>query len=231
MRRYMLFAGIAAPIVYVATVLVGGAITPGYDHLSQPVSALFETGAVYATPISAAFVAYNMLLLVFGAGLLVSGRMDRRILQVGAVMILFNGLFGVLIELAPMDAQGTPVTVPGIVHMVLAGLLVLTCIAALGAMAWGWRARFMSPLQVKENCIGRAGGNGVGTKPAADGIISAVDHRQLSDLDRGTRHNRGARHPIMSDQCRVTSLSAAAMCSHSDETLAVARRLPARRYQ
>lgn len=145
MRRYMLFAGIAAPIVYVATVLVGGAMTRGYDHLSQPVSALFETGAVYATPISAAFVAYNVLLLVFGAGLLVSGRMDHRMLQVGAVMILFNGLFGVLIELAPMDAQGTPVTVPGIVHMVLAGLLVLTCIAALGAMAWGWRARRQYP--------------------------------------------------------------------------------------
>lgn len=138
MRKYLLFAGILAPLVYVATVIIGGASTPGYDHLAQPVSALFEVGAPYATPISAAFVLYNLLLLVFGIALLATTGTRHLAIRLGAILILLNGLFGVAIELAPMDAQGTPVTLPGIIHMVLAGLLVLTCMAAMATMALGW---------------------------------------------------------------------------------------------
>jgi len=141
MNRFFQSAGILAPVVYVATVVIGGAMTPGYDHFAQPVSALFETGALHAAPISAAFVLYNVLLLIFGIGLLADRKLNAPMARLGASMILLNGLFGVLIELTPMDAQGTPVTIPGIVHMVLAGFLVLTCMVAMGAMACDWHRR------------------------------------------------------------------------------------------
>lgn len=145
MRKHMILAGVAAPILYLAIVVIGGWVTPGYDHLSRPVSALFEVGAPFALPISMAFVLYNLLLLAFGVALLLTAKMRQPAETLAAIMILLNGLFGVLIELAPMDAQGTPVTLPGIVHMVLAGLLVLTCMAAMGSAAWGWHVARQRP--------------------------------------------------------------------------------------
>jgi len=145
MNRPIALAGFAAPLVYVATVIVGGIVTPGYSHLDQPVSALFAVGAPYALPISAGFILYNLLLALFGLGLL-------RTLRWPALMILLNGAFGLVIELFPMDATGTPMTVPGLIHIVLAAGLVVTCIAAmaLAAVAW-WRAgthRVLLPITV-----------------------------------------------------------------------------------
>lgn len=134
----LLLSGFTAPLVYVATVVVGGWATPGYSHLTQPVSALFETGAPHAANVSFAFVVYNVLLVAFGLGLMLSARGLRSLQALAAAMVLLNGAFGLLIELAPMDPIGAPVTAAGIVHMVLAGLLVLTCMAAMASLALGW---------------------------------------------------------------------------------------------
>lgn len=127
-------AGQAAPLVYAATVVLGGAITPGYSHLHQPVSALFESGAAFAAPISLAFVAYNLLLIAFGAAIFRTTAQIRN----AAAMILLNGIFGVVIELTPMDPIGTPATLPGTLHLILAGLLVVTCAAAMALAALSW---------------------------------------------------------------------------------------------
>jgi len=129
-------AGCAAPLLYLATVVAGGWFTPGYGHLHQPVSALFEAGAPHALPVSLAFVAYNLLLVAFGAGLALRERPWP--LRLAAAMILVNGLAGLAIELTPMDPIGAPATVAGAAHLVLAGLLVLTCMAAMAAAAFGW---------------------------------------------------------------------------------------------
>lgn len=140
-RSILLATGFVAPLVYVATVLAGGWATPGYDHVSQPVSALFETGAPHALAVSLAFVGYNILLVAFGLGLHLVWRDADIWRRLTAWAILLNGAFGLLIELAPMDPVGAPATLPGTVHLVLAGLLVVTCMAAMALMVVSWRRR------------------------------------------------------------------------------------------
>lgn len=153
MQKLVSAAGLSAPLLYFCIVLIGGSITPGYDHLALPVSALFAAGALYATPISIGFVAYNLLLLFFGLGLFLGKWRKPWQLRLAAAMVLLNGLFGIVIELAPMDAQGTTVTATGIVHMVLAGLLVVTCMAAMGLAALGWHAEKRSPAFTRSTLV------------------------------------------------------------------------------
>jgi len=134
MNRLAAIAGLGAPSAYLATVLVGGALTPGYSHLTQPVSALFQGSAPLAAPVSAAFVIYNLLLMAFAIGLF-------RTLPGPATMILLNGAIGLVIELFPMDAPGAAMSFAGAIHIGLAAALVLTCTLAMGWAALEYRAR------------------------------------------------------------------------------------------
>lgn len=140
LRRALLLAGVAAPLVYLATVIAGGWATPGYDHLDAPVSALFESGAPHALPISIAFAAYNLLLVAFGIGLGTAFRDRPPALRLAAAMVALNGLLGLVIELTPMDPTGAPATPAGIAHLVIAALLSLGSMAAMAAAALGWRS-------------------------------------------------------------------------------------------
>jgi len=138
LHRLLLQAGIAAPLVYLATVAVGGWTTLDYSHLGDPVSALFAAGAPHALPISAAFVLYNLLLLAFGAGLLLSFRNEPIALRIAALMVLQSGVYGIVIEAFPMDPMGAPATFAGIAHIVVAALLLFSTIAAMVYAVIGW---------------------------------------------------------------------------------------------
>ena len=80
-RVLLLFAGVAAAALYVAIVDVSAAFTPGYSHVAQPVSSLYQAGAPLGLPIALAFVVYNVLVVGFGvavAALAASGSARRR---------------------------------------------------------------------------------------------------------------------------------------------------------
>ena len=50
-RRCVLFAcGLAAPLLYVLAVVLGGALRPGHSHLSMPISQLIESVALEQAP-------------------------------------------------------------------------------------------------------------------------------------------------------------------------------------
>jgi len=57
----LLWLGVAAAALYVAIVEIGAELTPGYSHVAQPVSSLYQTGAVLGVPIAVAFGVYNVL--------------------------------------------------------------------------------------------------------------------------------------------------------------------------
>ena len=69
MRRLLLAAGMASPLVYLGAVVLGGAITPGYSHVSEHVSNLVRSGAPHKNALNPLFVVYNLLVLAFAAGL------------------------------------------------------------------------------------------------------------------------------------------------------------------
>lgn len=142
MKKLIAAAGVAAPLVYLATVLVGGAITPGYSHVAQAISELVETGAPYKPQLDISFAVYNVLLLVFAVGLYLHVRSTKeRLLAAGALALAGVPLFSLLMAPFAMDPVGAPATFTGMMHWVLAGLVSLLTIVAVLLCGLGFRRR------------------------------------------------------------------------------------------
>lgn len=147
MQRFLLRCGVAAPIIYVVTVLLGGLITPDYSHVSQAISELTATGAPHKLLLDIGFFSYNVAALLFAVGLLWRlWRYRRRQLAVGAVLLAGVALSGLLMYFAPMDLLDGPVTLAGQLHMALAAAcslltILATLVTGLGFRGLhGWRA-------------------------------------------------------------------------------------------
>ena len=142
----LVLAGIAAPLLYVFTVILGGAIRPGYDHLAEAVSALTEARAPNKVWLDALFFGFNVLLVAFGIGVLATMRHHRLAIRISALAIIGVALLGLVMWSFPMDPVGAPVTGTGQGHLILAGLMsfgTIVAVFAFAAGAWrvpGWRA-------------------------------------------------------------------------------------------
>lgn len=100
-------------------------------------SALFDSGAPYAFPVSVAFAVYNLLLFAFACTLHAHFRGAAPALRLAAILVEVTAVAGLLILLAPMDPTGTPATVAVILHRVLAGFLSIGSAGAIGSGVWG----------------------------------------------------------------------------------------------
>jgi hypothetical membrane protein len=142
----LLACGLAAVLVYVATVTTGAAIRPGYSHVANAISELVERDAPRQTPLNLAFAVYNALSIAFGAGLVGLGA-GGWVVAAGWLLIATGGS-GILMSWFPMDPVGTRATARGIGHLVLAGVMSLATIAAILCFALGnaaghpWLATF-----------------------------------------------------------------------------------------
>jgi hypothetical protein len=141
-RRGLLLAcvgGVAAAFCYVATVLLGGAIVPGYSHLRHSVSELTSPGAPYRTLLAFGFLLYNGAVALLGAGLLRSS-VPSRSSRIAGVLLIVCAAAGILqLEPFPQDPMGSPITAAGGVHIALAGLSAITLVVALLMFARAWR--------------------------------------------------------------------------------------------
>lgn len=63
------WAGIAGPVLYVATWAIAGAVQPGYDPVSQAISELGAVGVPTQAAMSAGFVVFGLLALPFAVAL------------------------------------------------------------------------------------------------------------------------------------------------------------------
>lgn len=134
------WAGVAAPLVFVATVVAGGAITPGYSHVADAISELVQAGAPRKGSLDLAFTVYNGLLVAFAVELLRGSRATSSgAIAAGAIATLVMAVAGFLMGPFAMDPIGQPITVTGVVHIVLAGLASLCSLAALFFFAVGLR--------------------------------------------------------------------------------------------
>lgn len=143
MKRILLFCGMAAAILYTATVILGGLIRPGYSHLVEAISELVADGAPNRPLLSSLFLGYNILLGLFGLGLFlkVNQQPDRRAAGlIGSVTLFLVGLAGVLMELAfPQDPGGFATTFAGTMHLVMAGIASLGTMVAVFTMGLWFR--------------------------------------------------------------------------------------------
>lgn len=122
-ERFLFFAGILGPIVYILNVLLGGIITPNYSHIKNAVSELTQRGAPNIVILSTLFVVSAILILLFGIAILMRYKHQNRRLYAGGVMIVIYGIFAAsLASIFPQDPLGGESTFPGTMHLVIAGL-------------------------------------------------------------------------------------------------------------
>lgn len=144
MKKFLLLCGIAAPLVYLFTVILGGLLRPDYSHFAQAISALIESGAPNKFILDPLFALYNLLTLAFGFGLVQVVRADvtgKRKLAgtLGAAMLILEGVFGFATIFFPQDPGGPPVTSTGTIHIVLASLSSLTTMLTMLLMGFWFR--------------------------------------------------------------------------------------------
>lgn len=133
--------GMLIPITYIFMYVLGGALTPGYNHISNSVSELLSPGAPKKSLLVIIQAIYALLHIAFGYGVLrfVQGNVNYQLIgRIGAWMIIALGLATIVTAIFPQDAEGMPVTVAGQIHKVLVfgGLIPLSILSTLLIGLW-----------------------------------------------------------------------------------------------
>jgi hypothetical protein len=121
--------GFLAPFLFVITAIVGGALRPGYRHVTDTVSELFSPGSPNRLVLSLLYTLFAVSLTLFGLGLLrfvlhtgnfktIGVTASMAFISVGVLHILSATIF-------PQDAWGSPPTLFGRLHIILHGLISL----------------------------------------------------------------------------------------------------------
>lgn len=131
----LIIAGLLAPLIYLATVIVGGAMRPGYSHFGNAISELVESNAPHRRALNTAFFAYNACTIALGIG--ITALAPNPTIVLSGWILGVTGLLGVAMSWLPMDPIGTPATAPGVGHLVVAGLMSVGSMAAILAFAIG----------------------------------------------------------------------------------------------
>jgi len=143
MKKLFMLSGVLAPIIYVATVILGGLLRPGYSHVAEAISELVAAGAPNRPLLSALFILYNVLSSAFGLGLFLKDRDEpyRRASGLfGSLALVVIGILGVCMELFfPQDPGGIPTTSAGTMHIVFAGIVSLGTMVAILLTAFWFR--------------------------------------------------------------------------------------------
>jgi hypothetical membrane protein len=133
--RFLLLCGVIAPVLFVFMTVLGGALRPGYSHVSDTVSELFSPGAPNKSVLDPFHALYAVLIVVFGIGVLRLVRQSERSTLIGTVgASLFTAMGLVSLTTAtifPQDAWGSPPTFPGEMHKIMSAVVTLLSILSM----------------------------------------------------------------------------------------------------
>lgn len=125
-NKLKLFAlsGILAPVIYVIALVIGNILDPTYSQIGRTVSELIQRGAPNRDLLNALFVVYNLLIIPFAVGLYMSLKKGWTSGIVLASLVII-GLLGVAWTLFfPLDEGGQSVSLTGMLHLIVGGLVV-----------------------------------------------------------------------------------------------------------
>lgn len=104
----LLRLGALGPLIYYAVIVAGGFMSPGYNHMTQPLSDLGQTGAPAATMFNYGLMAAGGAIIVGALGFL----LGMRRLGAGILMLLLAtvaiGVFGAAFVLAGLHPMPDP---------------------------------------------------------------------------------------------------------------------------
>ena len=127
--------GIISALLYLIMVIIGGALIPGYSHLTETVSELLVAGAPNRPLLATLMISSSVLGILFPIGLH-RGINEGMGSKVGAVFLILAAVLGILTTYFPQDPGGPPVTFAGTMHVVL---LIPMVVFSLGAFLAFWR--------------------------------------------------------------------------------------------
>ena len=128
-QRILYLCGVFSSVLFISTIILGGALRPGFSHISDTISELFSPGSPNKPLLDALHTVSAILGTMFGLGVLLFVRGSGHsgtVGIIGAVLIIATGLVNIATAtIFPQDAWGSPATFPGEMHKVLAGVLAL----------------------------------------------------------------------------------------------------------
>lgn len=143
LRKTLLACGVLSSLLYAATDVLGGLRYEGYSFYSQAISELMAVGAPSEGFVDPLFIAYGVLALAFGLGVLEEGLGRSRALLVTGALLAGYAALGftgpTLFEMHPRGAREIGGDAP---HIVLTGVLVLLTLLAVAAGAFALGTRF-----------------------------------------------------------------------------------------
>ena len=128
-RKILLCCGIAAPILYVITVIIGAAVRNDYSHIVNAISELLSNGAPNKTVLDFVFNVYNALLLAFAIGGYIALKNAPRLCRVAMGIFIGIQILSFSWGFFPMDPIGAQPTFAGTMHNVFGGIVALATIA------------------------------------------------------------------------------------------------------
>jgi hypothetical membrane protein len=151
-RQALLVCGLLSSLLYIATDIAGGLRYDGYSFASQAISELGAIGAPSKPFVDPLFLAYNVLALVFGIGILREATGRNRALFITSAMVVGYGAIGLAVvvlagpDLFAMHQRGAGSLLADAPHILITGVLVLLLLLAMGfgAFALGKRFRIYS---------------------------------------------------------------------------------------
>lgn len=127
-KGILFYAGMGAGMFYLLGDLVGGYITPNYNYIKNAVSELIQSGAENRAFLSSFMFFHALMIILFAIGLLAQHPFNQsKSIFVGGILLLGVGISHVLSSsIFPMDPVGAKSTFPGVMHLVLVGITVVS---------------------------------------------------------------------------------------------------------
>lgn len=127
-NKLLYYAGYGAGAFYLLGDLIGGFITPDYNYISNAVSELIQSGADDRIFLSLFLFLHAVMIIFFAIGILIqhSYKQSKNIF-IGGILLLVVGINHVLSSsIFPMDPIGTKWTFPGVMHLILLAVSVVS---------------------------------------------------------------------------------------------------------
>ena len=126
-QRSLSLCGVIAPVLFIFMTILGGALRPGYSHLSDTVSELFSPGSPNKLLLDPLFTIYTLLMVLFGIGVLRFVRKNENATPMGTIgasmLIVAGSVSMTTATIFPQDAWGSAPTFPGKMHEILSGVV------------------------------------------------------------------------------------------------------------
>jgi hypothetical protein len=129
LRKILVSCGITAPVLYIATAIIGAALRPNdYSHIVNAISELLSNGAPNKAVLDVVFNIYNALLLAFAIGAYSTSKNMPRLTRVAMGILVGIQVLSFSWGFFPMDPLGAEATFAGTMHNVLGGVVALATI-------------------------------------------------------------------------------------------------------